>query len=319
MIFDEFYGTYYRTVAAILKLALERPVTMNDIREMCDRYSFGEAFMNISEKLTDGTWPLLEPVSDKYPKTWSAVVTAPPQTPLTLLEKRWLKAIAQDPRMKLFDVDLTFVKDVEPLFYPEDFIRYDCYSDGDNYADETYQANFRTLLSAIRERCSVTMTYESRRGKVNTDTVTPLRLEYSEKDDRFRVLCADGENVVIRNLAGVHECTKGAVYEGELPDPDERKTKTVLIEIRDHRNSMERVSLHFTHLRKEVERIEPGVYRMKLWYDDKDEPEMVVRVLQFGPTVRVIGPASFRAEVKKRVDWQVRLLADRITTAAENP
>lgn len=318
MMFDEIYGSYYRAVAEILKLALQRPVTLADMTALCERYSFGEAWLNIPEKLGDGSWPLLQEVPGQRPRAWRAVTENAPQTPLTLLERRWLKAISLDPRIRLFDVDLSFAGDVEPLFYPEDFICFDGYADGDDYADPAYQANFRTLLQAISERRQVTMEYVSRREKALRDVVVPLRMEYSEKEDRFRVLCAAGDNVVVRNMEGVRSCVMGETGPGDLPDPDERNSRTVTLEICDDRNAMERVSLHFTHLRKEVERIEPHIYRMKLWYDAPDEREMVIRVLQFGPSVRVVGPAAFRAEVARRVERQARLLADLLPETPED-
>ena len=319
MLFDEFYGSYYRAVAEILKKALKKPVTQADMIALCDKYSFGQARMVIPAELSKRVWPLLKEVPDSKPKAWKPVIHNVPRTPLTTLELRWLKAISLDPRIRLFDVKLDFLKDVEPLFRPEDIICFDCYADGDDYADENYQQVFRTLLTAVQEHRRVEMEYVSRREKSNTDVVTPLRLEYSEKDDRFRVLCAAGQDVRVRNLEGIRSCKLGEVTEDPLPDPDERKTKTVLLEIRDFRNTMERVSLHFTHLRKEVERVDPATYRMKLWYDATDEPEMVIRVLQFGPTVHVVSPASFRAEVKKRIDRQVELLADLLPSRPDQP
>lgn len=301
MLFNEFYGSYYRAVAEILRLALEQPITRKDMVRICQEFSFGDAWLNIPKAMTDGTWPLLT-------GDGRSILTGAPVRPLTLLEKRWLKAISLDPRVQLFDVDLSFVEDVEPLFYPEDVICFDCYADGDDYTDPVYRAHFRTLLTAIREGRMVRMTYASRRQRTVTDEVTPIRLEYSEKDDRFRVLCAQGNAVKVRNLEGVRECALLGKYEGDLPDPDKRESRRVVLEIRNVRNALERVSMHFTHLRKEVERVGERNFRMTLWYDASDEPEMVIRVLQFGPALRVLEPAGFRSEVEKRVREQMALL-----------
>lgn len=311
MLFNEFYGSYYRAVAEILRCALAGPVTKQQMVKICQEYSFGDAWLNIPRALTDGTWPLLDAQG-------RSILENAPQRPLTMLEKRWLKAISLDPRMQLFGLELPFSEDVEPLFCPEDFICFDRYSDGDNYADPVYQAHFRTLMTAIAEKRRVTMTYASRRHRTNTDVVTPIRLEYSEKDDRFRVLCAAGQNVKVRNLEGVVACELGEVHEGELPDPDKRESRRVVLEVRDHRNALERVSLHFTHLRKEVERAGERTFRMTLWYDASDEPEMVIRVLQYGPSVRVLEPEGFRRAVQERVQRQIGLLQEKIAPKADS-
>lgn len=307
MLFNEYYGSYYRAVSEILRLAVQGPVSKADMVRICRQYSFGDAWLNIPQALSDGTWPLLT-------EDHRAIIDNAPAAPLTLLERRWLKAISMDLRVRLFDVDLSFTGDVEPLFYPEDVICFDCYADGDDYADPAYRQHFRTLFDAIAQGRSVRMTYASRRHRTTTDEVVPLRLEYSEKDDRFRVICADARGVKVRNVEGIAACEMGDLHQGELPDPDERPTRRVVLEIRNVRNALERVSMHFTHLRKEVERDGERTFKMTLWYDASDEPEMVIRVLQFGPAVKVLEPAGFREEVVTRVRGQLGLLRDQLET-----
>ena len=305
MPFNEFYGSYYRTVAEILRRALEGPVTRQQMVKICQEYSFGDAWLNIPKALTSGSWPLL--TEDNC-----SILENAPEAPLTLLEKRWLKAISLDPRVQLFGLDLSFVEDVEPLFTPEDIICFDCYSDGDNYADPAYQEHFRTLMAAIAQKRAVSITYASRRHKTATSVVAPIRLEYSEKDDRFRAICSVGQDVKVFNLEGVVECTLLGEYQGELPDPDKRESRCVVLEVKNTRNALERVSLHFTHLRKEVERAGERTFKMTLWYDASDEPEMIILVLQYGPSVRVLEPEGFRKAVQERVLRQIGMLQDKV-------
>lgn len=301
MLVHEMYGSYYRAVSAILTEALRGPVTRADMVRLCNEHSFGDGALNIPSALVKKEWALLR--SDG-----TAIIEHAPTLPLTLLERRWLKAISLDPRVQLFDVDLSFVGDVEPLFRPEDVLCFDRYGDGDDYADPAYRAVFRTLLTAVQEKKRVRMTYASRRGTTRTDECTPLRLEYSQKDDRFRVLCATESGVATRNLSGVSACELLTVHEGPLPDPDHREARRVRLEITDYRNTLERMSLHFAHLRKEVERAGERRYLMTLWYDPTDETEMVIRVLQFGPMVRALEPKTFVDEVRRRVRGQAELL-----------
>ena len=158
MLYHELYGSYYRTVAAILEKALTGPVTRADMVRLCNELSFGDAALNIPDALLKGDWALL--TADHR-----AVLTRAPHMPLTLLERRWLKAVSLDPRVQLFDADFSFLGDVEPLFRPEDIIAFDRYGDGDDYADPAYQATFRLLMQAIDAGNTVRMTYASRRQK----------------------------------------------------------------------------------------------------------------------------------------------------------
>lgn len=303
MLYHEMFGSYYRAVSAILRKAMTGPVTRVDMVRLCNEYSFGDSAISIPPALASQDWPLLR-------TDGTSLLDHAPTLPLTLLERRWLKAMSLDPRMQLFDVDLSFVGDVEPLFRPEDVICFDRYGDGDDYGDPAYQRIFRLLLQAVQERRSVRMTYASRREKTRTDECVPLRLEYSEKDDRFRVRCATERGVATRNLSGVTCCELLEAYEGSLPDPDHREARRVRLEITDYRNTLERMSLHFAHLRKEVERAGERQYLMTLWYDPTDETEMIIRVLQFGPMVKALEPASFVSEMKKRIRQQEALLGE---------
>ena len=301
MLYHEIYGGYFRAVEEILRLALQGPVSTADIVRLCDQYASGESAQNIMPALLKGNWPLL--TADRR-----AVVEYVPDLPLTLLERRWLRAISLDPRMQLFDLDFSFLGDVEPLFRPEDVLCFDGGQAGDDYFKPAYRANFRLMLRAIAEGREVRMTYANRRQIRRTDTCTPLRMEYSQKDDCFRVICATEKGVVVRNMSGVEACELGEKHQAPLPDPDSRERRQVVLEIRDERNTLERASLHFNHLQKEVEREGDRRYRMTLWYDLSDEPEMVIRVLQFGPMVRVLEPASFAKTIRERIDAQLAML-----------
>ena len=70
MIFSELYGAYYNTVAAVLRKAVQRPLTKEDLRTVIERCAFSESVLSIEPALTsekwqplrpDGTTPLLHP------------------------------------------------------------------------------------------------------------------------------------------------------------------------------------------------------------------------------------------------------------------
>ena len=126
--------------------------------------------------------------------------------PLTLLEKRWLKAILLDPRLRLFDCELKGLEEVEPLFLPDDIHIFDKYADGDSYDNEKYIQNFRTIMDAIAARCPLRIDVENRRGMLTHIKALPEYMEYSEKDDKFRLItsgCRYGRTI---NLARILSC-----------------------------------------------------------------------------------------------------------------
>ena len=113
MIFSELYSAYYNAVARILREACAHPLSKAELRKIAAREAFGESLLNIEPAILDGRWQLL-----------NADGTTPlrhaPTMPMTLLQKRWLKAVSLDPRIRLF-ADTDFGDpDVEPLFRPED-------------------------------------------------------------------------------------------------------------------------------------------------------------------------------------------------------
>ena len=73
---------------------------------------------------------------------------------------------------------------------------------------------------------------------------------------------------------------------------------------RHERNALERVLLHFSHYEEQAERIDETHYRLMIKYDEDGETELVIRILSFGPMVRVITPDSFVGLIKDRLIQQ---------------
>lgn len=296
VIFSELYSVYYNTVADIIRTAFQPGTTEKDLQQCVLKEAFSESVLNILPALKSGKWPLLK--EDLTP-----VLRHRPTMPLTLLEKRWLKAIAEDPRVKLFGTAFPALDDVRPLFTKEDYRIYDQYADGDPFEDETYIRHFRLILSAIRENRPVWITMTNRRGKEIWMRFRPKGFEYSVKDDKIRII-ATGCRFRQFNLARINSCK---YYGGGGPwrekPPEERKQELTLL-IKDERNALERVMLHFAHFEKRAERLEGDRYCLHLKYYESDETEMVIRVLSFGPCVKVLAPSGFVDLIKERLVLQ---------------
>lgn len=294
MIFSELYSTYYQTVAAILKAAIDHPVEATEMRHIVEEHAFGESMLHILPAIEEQRWQLITP-DGKTP------LQKEPSMPLTLLEKRWLKAIAHDPRIRLFGDEIFDFPDVEPLFLPEDILVFDHYADGDDYTDEAYIHHFRLILDAIKHQYPLKITLQNRRENPLVMSVLPHSLEYSEKDDKFRLIGSSDRYGSTINLGRIISCEKCQdSIKGKLTKKTERQRR-VVFELVDQRKTLERVLLHFAHYEKEAEKLDEKHYRITVVYDKDDETEMVIRILSFGPMIKVTAPQHFVELIKQRL------------------
>ncbi|MBR2783510.1 MAG: WYL domain-containing protein [Firmicutes bacterium] len=300
MIFSEIYGSYYQAVSAILSRAVEGTLDERSLIDAVQQYAFGESVVTIPARLKDGSWPLL--TADLRTPLRHA-----PATPLSLLEKRWLKALLLDPRIRLFDPPTAGLEEVEPLFRPEDFVYFDRYADGDDFEDPRYVEHFRLILRALREKRKLRVRFHGHSGLRHSFLCIPYRLEYSAKDDKFRLLTAHRGKPLTVNLS--------RIYAAELAEPWEEREyrqpreweQTLVMEVYDLRNALERAMLHFSDLEKETEKLEEGRYRVRMRYRQSDETELLIRVLSFGPVLKVIEPVALVEQIKQRLQRQAML------------
>lgn len=301
MLFHEMYGLYFQAVSAVLAEAVEGTLTAARLEEIVRERAFGESVLRLPAALK--TWPLLD-------GELRTPLRRQPSRPLSLLEKRWLKALLLDPRIALFDPPADGLEDAAPLYRPEDFVYFDRYADGDPYQDPGYIRRFRVVLTALREHRRLLLRFQSRRGQRRTLRCVPLRLEYSAKDDKFRLLALHGREASRRvrqntvNLARLEDCRLLESFDpASVRSPQERQ-ETLTLLLRDQRDAMSRALLHFSHFEKETVRLGDHLYQITLSYDREDETELLIRVLSFGPMLQVTAPESFAALVRERVEKQ---------------
>lgn len=297
MIFSEFYSVYYHAVAEILSCVIRGETDEKVLQETVKRCAFSESVLTILPSLKGERWQLLR--SDM-----TTPIRHVPSMPLTLLEKRWLKSISLDPRIHLFNLTFTGLEDVEPLFTPEDYVLYDQYADGDPYLDEEYILRFRTILAALREKRPLKIEMVNRKGNQIGMTILPTRLEYSEKDDKFRLVGKGNRHGSTINLVRIVTCKQCSDENFVLQGAAALRPRTVTLKLLDDRNALERCMLHFAHFEKQVERIDPKYYLVRIRYDKEDETELVIRILGFGPFLEVIEPESFRRLIIERLQRQ---------------
>ena len=310
MLFSEIYSAYYNTVASIISCSQQGKLDSDLLFKIVKESAFPESFMTIGSALETGKWPLIK-------KDYSTNIQNIPTMPLSVLQKRWLKALCNDKRIRLFVSDEVLerlknqLQDVEALFNENDYYLYDKYSDGDPYDDPDYIKNFRTALEAIHQKKTISVEYTGRFGQQKRFICAPCKIEYSEKDDKFRIISKVRNRHSILNIARINSCelTENSKVDdiSEEDLPDNRRT-SVTLEIYNERKAMERVMLAFAHFEKSAVQISDDVYQLTLNYDSFDETELVVRVLSFGPMVKVLEPESFRNLIQERISKQIELM-----------
>lgn len=297
MIFNELYSAYYNTVAKIISAALKGNPTEAELQDIVSKNAFGESMLTILPYLKSEKWQLLK--SD-----FTTPIKSTPTMPLTLIQKQWLKAIMLDSRARLFEIEIKGLEDIEPLFTPEDYLIYDKYSDGDPFDDAEYIKNFKTVLSAIKSRSPLKIHLLTRNGRSVKRTVIPQKLEYSQKDDKFRLIGAGPRRLSVINLGRILSVKQIPFNEGPENKIFTPITESVTLKVTDERNALERAMLHFAHFEKRAERVDKNQYLLHIAYNKEDETELVIRVLSFGPLIEVTEPLSFRNLIIERLKAQ---------------
>lgn len=297
MLFNEIYSSYFNVVAKALEKAVQGNLTEKDINDIVLEKAFGESVLSIPNALKEERWKLIN-------SNMETPLLDTPAMPLTLLQKQWLKALLNDPRIKLFNLSDDGLDDVEPLYEQKTIEYFDRYSDGDNFENSEYIKNFQTILETLKQNKKLRMKYTGKQWKEKEFICSPVKLEYSSKDDKFRLKAIAYKKMFMLNLSKVQSCE---MTEFEINDDFkkyEEKKQSLVILLNDERNALERVMLHFSHLEKKTERLDDKHYRITLKYDKDDETEILIRILSFGPMKKVVSPDSFIAQLKNRIDKQ---------------
>lgn len=317
MLFHEIYGSYYNVIAAVLSEAVNGTLEDRKIRKIIQEKAFDESILNIPDKLVGGNWHLLT-------EDYETPLMSEPKIHLTMLQKRWLKSLLLDPRIKLFQPDDDGLKDLEPLFSPEMVVYYDQNRDGDPYTEPIYVENFRSVLEAIHSGQWIDISYETARGKKAHYICHPKSIEYSQKDDKFRVRISldldRPETDRVLNISRIIACNE-IMDDRDMESCRDKSNPKLLsagiqkrsltLEVTDERNGLERILFHFSHLEKETKKLDSQIYRLKLVYDASDEMEMLIRILSFGPKIKVIEPEDFIVKIRERLLKQQTTLTEK--------
>ena len=322
-LFSEIYGAYFRIVT---KALAKKSTTKKELDRLIADEGFGDSALFLPEKLIpsggDPDWGLLCRNTDG---SFSSVLTNKPVGTLTLLQKRWLSSLLLDPKTGLFLSDkerrsLEKLLDGVPPLYVKEQIRYvDRFSDGDPVTDEKYRKIFGVVFNAVKSREILEIDYFSGHGSRLHGYFLPFKIEYSPKNDKFRVFCFKIKNGIragsgIMNIGRIYTAYPTGCRQEEDISPElffaERKTRSpAVIRITSERSGAERFLTEFAAYEKRTERDpETGITEVKLWYDRQDETEVLIRLLSFGPVLEILSPPSLRQQAAERVKRQAELI-----------
>ncbi|MDU5335175.1 WYL domain-containing protein [Enterococcus sp.] len=305
-LFSEINSLYYQLMTKVLQT--ENPAQQ---QQLLDQGGFKETPFEMVNYLKDNEegWHLL--------KDQRSILRNTPQPfPLTKLEKAWLAAIQQDPKFDClgepFDLEET-----EPLFDWQDYQYFDQFVSEDHF-DESYGNILHFLLDSIQKNQLVSLTYQSAKKRVATDHLfLPLKLEYSTKNNKFRVIgkrkSTSGWKKVIFNCSDIYQIDQ---LEETFPDIEQMNPQLccIVCELKDERDALERATFHFSNYRKILDRLDSSLYRMTIFYEKKDETELLINVLSFGARIRVTEPNDFVEMIKHRLVLQQQLTKKKTST-----
>ena len=299
-LFNEIYSVYFNAVAEIVGKAIEGNLDEKEILRIVKENAFSESMLMILPAIKNEEWLIVN-------KDYHTPIKHHPKMPLTILQKRWMKALFSDPRIALFDIDVKGLEDIEPLFSYDDFVFFDRYSDSDPYGDKDYVLNFKTILKALKQKREIHIQYRSRQGNVIEGRFIPNKLEYSSKDDKFRLEVIGGRPSSYINLGRIQKCELLDSHRNEERELIKSREHSVTFTLMDERKALDRVMIHFSDFRKETIRLKDNCYQVQLWYEALDETEVLIRILSFGPMLKVTNPESFVSLIKKRLLMQTQI------------
>lgn len=300
MIFNEVYGCYYNTVAKIIEAAINGVLDSRNIYDIVRENAFEESSLTIVPSLLDEKWQLIG--SD-----YKTPIKNKPTMPLTLDEKRWLKTIMLDPRARLFDLPIEGLDGIEPFYNPGDIVYFDRYANGDDYENPVYVQNFKTILKAVKEQKRVRINFWNGHGRQRNSVYSVRKIEYSERDDRFRAIAVSGAGSSTININRVMsaEIVEEQDCGRQLP---EREVEKLIFDLTDIRNTLERVLMKFSNYKKSVERTGDNTYHVEMEYSVDDEADVLIQIMSFGTTVKVTAPDVMVNNIKERIKKQLEIM-----------
>lgn len=288
-LFHKIYSVYFKTVSRILEQLSQKETALSakDINQIIKANAFPSDAKSSKEQkaalLTQlQEWSILIlNENGLYESELRNIIR-----PQTTLEKQWLLTIQNHRTFSLF-ADVTQLpkqwsdakQTTQPLYQADSFELFDKFSDGDDYNNELYKENFRNLLQAIKEHRYISFQYHTNTEQktISIDRIIPVNLEYSPKNDKFRLLAFDRkylelahkpkefkQAIIRQTIFNLSNFQSSCQLHETLTEQEKQKLKQVsakyskqpksvaVIELVDARNALQRALISFSDYQKEV-------------------------------------------------------------------
>ena len=297
------------------------------LNELCSEKMSEEEFLRRMNDLTEDKDNLLWKYVDRLKsedtdilldksdrKNWRLKTCSGIPMPLSLAERVYLRAVLESRYCPIFfDEDektriLERLKDVPSIGLEKNVV-----FAGSGGHPRTFPpdeiSKIRKLLSSVRYRKEIEYSNNANDGKVYLHSKGfPVKIEYSVFDDRFRLsLWSSDENRPIKiNISSMYDISEtGRNWDNPLTPQKMMETKLSPEPIRmtltgkDHQ--FDRALYSFSVYDTVIERTGENEYTFTLRYYGFDLPEIIDKIMSFGPAMRVLSPSDAIDRIKRRL------------------
>ena len=255
--------------------------------------------------------------------------------PLTKMEARWLKTVLEDPLARVFlnEEQITMILEtlnVAPYevgsFMMESINYFDRYNlenrlitgkkkiSQEGRHTEREISFLKMINQAIENEQMLKIVFKNWKGKEIYVTCAPVWVEYSRRDDVFRLWYIHrGKNEI--RIINISRVLQVWVQQEHKFDKNEQRIKlqelyaktmtSIKVEFyQGDKNLQDRLLTEFSIWKKKCTyNIETQKYTMTLYYSSLDEKEILIRLLSYGPYIKVIADEDnyVLAELKERI------------------
>ena len=247
--------------------------------------------------------------------------------PLSTYEIRWLKTILDDEKMLCFLDKSTEIEPLKhwlednakelkplPIKHVEHFDRFHCPKE----KTKKEQAVISVLLDSIHNSNSVFIRYRANNNTHYKGEYYPILIEFSKRNNYFQCVCCTPlyDDIITMNVAQIETITSNGTHfnaekaNQELQKYRGKQTRTVEIEFYDIRNAADRILTEFAPWKKECRYDrKTELYTLKLYYQQPDEKEILIRLMGYGPYIRI---KDHDHSIAKQMSERINSQAERI-------
>lgn len=218
--------------------------------------------------------------------------------PLTFLEIQWISNILKHPYAKYF-LDDNEIKQI--LNKIDHFNLFDIYAVNlfDQYnsigSNQLNHIIFRDIRKSIKNNQNILISYTSQYGIKKNYLCSPIYIEYSKRDNQMRIIAINKENKVqcfvlerINAVSLLNDKYNEEMVESIYKQYRENNEKEIVIEFNEEKNTADRILTEFSCYKKRCVKYLEKNYHMTLYYDKDDSQELVIRLLGYGTSIKIL-------------------------------